>query len=129
VHGGITFGGLREMAKLAPPAPPWAQGLPWLRRRYERREAARLLSGKPSFLWWIGFDCSHARDLLPVEMDRTSAETYRDLAFVRAEVQALARQLGEPRQILITCARLQISRLDHWLKKHALPPHRRKEQP
>jgi hypothetical protein len=61
--------------------------------------------GEPDDVWWFGFDCSHAFDLCPgmaawerslgcrpPEIDRL--ETYRDLAYVRAQVEKLAEQLA-----------------------------------
>lgn len=60
--------------------------------------------GRPDNVWWLGFDCGHAYDLLPgmIALDRkmgfssvlSEGGTYRDLAFVRAEIADLARQLS-----------------------------------
>jgi hypothetical protein len=61
--------------------------------------------GEPDELWWFGFDCSHAFDVSPglrlalaeVMPDRPAwlpGETYRDLAFVRAETEGLAAQIA-----------------------------------
>jgi hypothetical protein len=62
--------------------------------------------GEPDNVWWLGFDCVHYGDLAP-KMPKMNAtlgghdvrdyETYRDLAYVRAEVASLARQLSEVR--------------------------------
>lgn len=65
--------------------------------------------GEPDHVWWFGFDCHHWMDLapgmeaklnslMPARKSRAS-ETYRDLAYVRAEVESLATQLSvaEPR--------------------------------
>ena len=64
--------------------------------------------GEPADVWWFGFDCGHAWDLQPGLAARErglsdfpqnlydrlrASETYRDLAYVRAEVESLARQL------------------------------------
>ena len=69
--------------------------------------------GDPDDLWWLGFDCGHAFDLSPglravidihvspkVRSRLAAArsafmgkwEVYRDLVYVRAEVEKLARQ-------------------------------------
>lgn len=55
--------------------------------------------GESPDVWWIGFDCAHAGDLSPKynEFNRRLrlhgvGEVYRDLAYVRAEVESLAHQ-------------------------------------
>ena len=73
------------------------------------------LKGEPDNVWWFGFDCSHAGDLAPrmqatlrfIGFDRPSGldtrrvmgfdgdEVYRDLEYVKAEVERLAKQLAE----------------------------------
>jgi hypothetical protein len=67
VHGGVTWAG------------PLDKGGPWL----------------------VGFDCAHAYDMRPGDVvfrrkanlpPLSEYETYRDLAFVRAEVESLAKQ-------------------------------------
>jgi len=49
--------------------------------------------------WEIGFDCSHAWDLMPTvreHMKHTkNGRSYKDQAFVTAEVESLAKQLKE----------------------------------
>jgi hypothetical protein len=55
----------------------------------------------PHDVWWLGFDCAHAWDLVPsmiafeiaagFEVDRH--DVYRDLAYVQRETEALAEQL------------------------------------
>jgi hypothetical protein len=64
--------------------------------------------GEPDNVWWFGFDCVHAgdhapaleaalgraRDLIPCSWNKSGFEEYRDLAYVRAEVTALALQLA-----------------------------------
>lgn len=62
--------------------------------------------GEPDDVWWFGFDCAHSgdwrwadaapylkgcREPLPGHNNR-----YRDLAYVTAEVESLAEQLGSP---------------------------------
>ena len=61
--------------------------------------------GEPDNVWWIGFDCAHAWDLKPnygATVKRLGAvffpmtdEVYRDLGYVRAQVESLARQVAE----------------------------------
>lgn len=79
VHGGITYSGV-----------PWGA-----------------VAGVP---WWFGFDCGHAGDLIPGmerlldrvhekgakrEKVRGLHDTYRTLAYVKRECEALAKQLKE----------------------------------
>jgi len=48
--------------------------------------------------FWIGFDCGHCMDLVPGTIwampDSILPGTYRDGAYVKAEVERLAKQLG-----------------------------------
>lgn len=72
--------------------------------------------GEPDDVWWFGFDCNHCDDYAPVNAKyrkmagsgrtpelyrQRPSEVYRDLAYVRGEVEDLARQLIENRA---TCA-------------------------
>jgi len=61
-------------------------------------------SGETDNIWWFGFDCAHAFDLAPGQVDsnifREIAEmfeekgnTYRTLTYVQAECKKLAEQL------------------------------------
>ena len=53
--------------------------------------------GEPGNVFWFGFDCGHAMDLLPGVVDRSGAThhfgEYRNVAYVQAEVTKLAAQL------------------------------------
>ncbi len=52
--------------------------------------------GKPDDVWWFGFDCNHCFDMAPKYArgpDRDDG-TYRDVSYVRAEVEKLAVQLA-----------------------------------
>lgn len=55
--------------------------------------------GEPDDVWWIGFDCGHAWDVIPglvaltPECGLFERAVYRDLAYVRSNVQFLAIQL------------------------------------
>jgi hypothetical protein len=55
--------------------------------------------GEPDDVWWFGFDCAHSGDLCPQYHGRYSkydnGDTYRDFAYVTAEVTSLAKQLKE----------------------------------
>lgn len=60
--------------------------------------------GEPDNVWWFGFDCNHAWDFAPgmsailpagFLRHRFPDEVYRDLAYVKAEVESLAVQLAE----------------------------------
>lgn len=68
--------------------------------------------GEPDNVWWLGFDCVHGGDRHPALSkrecmspgmreieDRIAArggrqDVYRDMAYVRAEVESLAKQLA-----------------------------------
>lgn len=56
--------------------------------------------GEPDDVWWLGFDCCHGGDVVPmfVTMGMRSwfgrAEKYRDVAYVRRETKRLAQQLA-----------------------------------
>lgn len=52
--------------------------------------------GEPDDVWWLGFDCAHAYDLVPglARYGRLSeTDAYCTLDYVRGEVEELARQL------------------------------------
>jgi hypothetical protein len=85
VHGGLTFSNRCHGAICHVPEP-----------------------GEPDDVWWFGFDCSHFGDLAPVETsfakiipgfpmrDRSLDRmlVYKDIAYVTAEVESLAEQIG-----------------------------------
>jgi hypothetical protein len=49
--------------------------------------------GEPDNVWWLGFDCAHSGDRVP-RMDHARGwEQYRDVRYVRSEVESLASQL------------------------------------
>lgn len=52
--------------------------------------------GEPP-VWWLGFDCAHAGDLIPALLasGATSEDVYRDQVFVMIEVERVAAQLAE----------------------------------
>lgn len=63
--------------------------------------------GRPADVWWLGFDCSHYRDLTPGLLalaaargftypftDPRETDTYRDIEYVAEHVTALARDLA-----------------------------------
>ena len=54
------------------------------------------LPGEPDDVWWFGFDCGHAYDLIPrfPVHGLHREEVYRDLAYVEKECAKLARQLA-----------------------------------
>jgi hypothetical protein len=88
VHGGLTFSG------------PCQEG---------GAICHRALPGEPTSVWWFGFDCAHAGDVVPeftnkmframgiAAMSGHSAfapfEKYRDIAYVKNQVEYLATQL------------------------------------
>lgn len=62
--------------------------------------------GRPSEVWWLGFDCAHAGDYLPgmealsesinLPSPQFGGERYKDLNYVVVEVQQLALQCLVP---------------------------------
>lgn len=60
-------------------------GLTWAQRHAPNE--------KPDGRWWIGFDTAHAGDLVPGMRYRSTYDTYRDVAFVVAETERLAKQM------------------------------------
>lgn len=50
--------------------------------------------GEPDNVWWVGFDCAHAYDLMPCFTSPAfrSVTTYRDVGYVTCEVNDLAEQ-------------------------------------
>jgi hypothetical protein len=56
------------------------------------------LPGESDRVWWVGFDCGHAWDEMPAETDpfwRSPDQSYRDVRYVRREVERLADQARE----------------------------------
>jgi len=53
--------------------------------------------GEPDNVFWFGFDCSHGGDVIPsfreFDFKALMGETYKDVAYVRAQVEHLAGQL------------------------------------
>lgn len=62
--------------------------------------------GEPADVWWLGFDCGHAFDIVPRLNEFSSRDyqragleiTYKDLAYVQAEIAKLADQLAAIRE-------------------------------
>ena len=61
--------------------------------------------GRPSKVWWFGFDCGHAFDVIPYMVRdrelgfalRRDEATYKTMEYAISEVRELARQLAEVR--------------------------------
>lgn len=51
--------------------------------------------GEPDDVWWLGFDCGHAFDLVPTAQHPSlrMKQTYRDVAYVTEQCRQLAAQL------------------------------------
>ena len=53
--------------------------------------------GDPDDVWWFGFDCAHLNDIIPCydsfSLRQKYGEEYRDVDYVTAEVERLAKQL------------------------------------
>lgn len=83
VHGGLTFAGPCQDG-------PDAQTVCHIPE-----------PGEPDDVWWLGFDCAHAYDLVPgiyaIRIDAGipvwDGDVYRTLAYVQAECARLAAQL------------------------------------
>ncbi len=83
VHGGLTFSSAcQEGGKICHVARP----------------------GEPEEVWWLGFDCNHSGDIAPAEQALLRSlkcstpyyrdwGAYRDLEYLRSEVESLARQV------------------------------------
>ncbi len=59
--------------------------------------------GEPDDVWWVGFDCVHSGDWHPPSYKRTGTydrelpsygEAYRDIEYVKRQVESLAEQLA-----------------------------------
>ena len=50
--------------------------------------------GEPE-VWWLGFDCTHYCDAVPSLDGQYGSGTYRDIDFVKKEVNELAAALAE----------------------------------
>lgn len=53
--------------------------------------------GEPDNVWWLGFDCAHSGDFCPSYSDMYGfpGDVYRNIEFVKSEVECLARQIWE----------------------------------
>jgi hypothetical protein len=79
VHGGLTYGGKEPICHQSKP-------------------------GYREHVYWLGFDCAHIWDYAPgisaflrrlgIAHDRLPGQVYRDLAYVRGEIESLAEQLA-----------------------------------
>ena len=92
VHGGLTFADRCDETGVVP---------------MSQRICHVPEPGRPGDVWWLGFDCAHAWDVAPglrawterlVDHPPWPDWSYRDLAYVRSEVESLARQLAGPHQ-------------------------------
>lgn len=57
------------------------------------------LPGRAAEVWWLGFDCGHAYDIIPRFLEvgiHFGGEAYRDINYVRGECEHLASQLQGP---------------------------------
>lgn len=74
VHGGLTYASKCHGTICHVPAP-----------------------GESDDVWWLGFDCAHAGDIVPGSTRWSlpfRGDVYRDVAYVRGEVARLAAQAG-----------------------------------
>jgi hypothetical protein len=75
VHGGLTYEGTESPRSLS-----------------TTTVMALSVSGHEMPVFWIGFDCAHFGDLVP-EHGWSEGGIYRDLEFVRGEIQRMADQV------------------------------------
>jgi hypothetical protein len=95
VHGGVTYGSPCQ------PGEDPSQGICHVPE-----------PGRPEEVYWLGFDCSHAWDVMPAMMAREAAlgmppmpdfgdrfprTTYKDVNYVIAEIRKLAEQVAAKR--------------------------------
>jgi len=85
VHGGLTF------ADACDPGSPEDHGICHIPG-----------PGESNQVWWFGFDCAHHNDLIPAYPAMTpefkkmmATNTYRNVAYVKAQIASLAQQLSE----------------------------------
>jgi hypothetical protein len=79
VHGGVNF------AAMCAPGEPVETGVCHIAE-----------PGEPEHVWWLGFDCAHAFDLVPFMSDTLRlGGIYRTLDYVQAECRSLALQLAQ----------------------------------
>jgi hypothetical protein len=81
VHGGVNFASFcQEAGKLG-----------------EHRVCHTPREGESDRVWWFGFDCAHAGDLIPTARRSWPSvpdyETYKNLEYVQRECARLAKQL------------------------------------
>lgn len=74
-----------------------------------------VLDGRPDNIWWLGFDCAHAGDLTPSsiafhkkfvtehpEFNDVPEDIYRNIAYVKSEIELLALQLSKTASLVLT---------------------------
>jgi hypothetical protein len=78
VHGGLTFANICSPNK-------------------EHGICHIVEEGEDDDVWWLGFDCAHAGDMIPNRVGgyRWYEDQYRDLYYVMNQCVLLARQLKE----------------------------------
>ena len=109
VHGGVTFTGFCH----EPTEEEWIENKTnltlhdWREQEMARRICHVPEPGRPTKVWWIGFDCGHSGDLQPSMaasmrkvLGRPSVlerdgSTYRTVEYVEGQVARLAKQLHE----------------------------------
>jgi len=89
-------------------------GITWASHSDQDLCFSNMCEGIDSF-WWIGFDCGHAGDLIPgiynsrkenisnmknpsKEFELSFLGTYRDIEYVKSQVESLAEQLDKVAQ-------------------------------
>lgn len=61
--------------------------------------------GESDDVWWVGFDCGHAGDIVPgMQLEPGGRDSYKTVAYVRAECEQLADQAASlPVSLVVQC--------------------------
>jgi hypothetical protein len=115
VHGGLTFSHhqnwghpaeiamlevkIEEYAKMGPPISDFPRRL-LVHEQEHAGEDSEYPTKTGQDIWWFGFDCAHAWDLVPGISGISQKGMYRDEEYVREELRKLAGQAAVVCQIL-----------------------------
>lgn len=71
-------------------------------------------------IWWIGFDCVHAGDKVPLKILSVIGENYRNIDYVKKEIKSVALQLKElcstRKRILFYLLQVRVFLLSCWAR-------------
>ncbi len=71
--------------------------------KYMEARTIRHVTDSADVIWWLGFDCSHYDDYTPSYSKLRIREhgEYRDIEYVKAEIESLAAQLMQKHKVLL----------------------------